>query len=150
MITLDYIIKEFGCTPEVAEQAMQGFNNYLAWESDNNIVVVSQEIELTSKEYGFGGCIDAVGYNSKSERLILDWKTGGMYVDSLLQVAAYKQLWDENCPDEPITGGCHICRFSKDHADFSHHFFNDLSDAWEQFKLFRQAFDLDKRLKKRI
>ena len=36
----------------------------------------------------------------------------------------------------------------KEYADFAHHYYNNLDDAWDQFKLFRRAFDIDKKLKK--
>ena len=80
-----------------------------------------------------------------------DWKTAnGVYPDNVIQLAAYKQLWDENYPDQPITGGFHLCRFAKEHADFSHHYWSELDDAWEQFKLFLSAYEIDKRIKKRV
>lgn len=136
-------------TEEIVKLAQQGFENYLRWADISKIVVVEQEIELVSEEYKFGGCPDAIMVN---DALCLgDWKTSnGIYVDYLLQLAAYKKLWDENYPERPITGGFHLCRFSKEHADFAHHYWSELDDAWEQFKLFRQAYDLDRILKKRI
>ena len=82
---------------------------------------------------------------------IVDIKTSNaIYRDYLLQVAAYKQLWEENNQDKPITGGFHILRFSKENGDFSHHFFPKLSEAWEMFLHLRMAYDLDNELKKRV
>jgi hypothetical protein len=82
--------------------------------------------------------------------VLLDYKTSnGVYSDMLIQLAAYKNLWEENRPDLPITGGCHLLRFAKERGDFAHHYFQELDDEWEQFLLFRQAYDLDKALKKR-
>jgi hypothetical protein len=46
--------------------------------------------------------------------------------------------------------GYHICRFSKEDGDFSHHYFPDLGDAWRAFQLMREMFELDKILKKRV
>lgn len=136
---------------EVGRQARQGFENFLRWQEDNRFVIVEQELELTSEKYRFGGCPDAIAINSREETIILDWKTSNsVHSDYIIQLAAYKQLWEENHPDQPITGGCHLCRFSKDNADFSHHFWMDVSVAWELFKLYRQAYELDKQLKKRV
>ena len=142
--------------PELPEngiglKAQQGFANYLHWQEDNKIEVVLQEMQLVSETYKFGGCPDAMGIDSRGDLAILDWKTSdGVYPDYLIQIAAYRHLWEENNPDQPITGGFHLLRFSKEHADFAHHYWSELDDAWEQFKLFRQAYDIDKRLKKRI
>jgi hypothetical protein len=81
---------------------------------------------------------------------LLDWKTSNaIYRDYLVQVAAYKWLWEEVHPDQPLTGGFHICRFAKEHGDFSHHYYPNLDEAWEQFLLFRRAYEIDKQLKKR-
>ena len=134
---------------EIVKQAQQGFENYLQWADMTKMKIVEQEIDLVSEEYQFGGCPDAIMV--RGELSMGDWKTSnGVYPDYLIQLAAYKVLWEENYPDKPITGGFHLCRFSKEHADFAHHFWSELDDAWEQFKLFRQAYDIDKRLKKRI
>jgi hypothetical protein len=136
---------------EILDQAIQGFENYLTWAENNKMVIVKQEMELVSEKYEFGGCPDALAYDAQNRLCLLDWKTSnGVYSDYLIQLAAYGHLWEINNPKEPITGGFHLCRFSKEHADFSHHYWSELDDAWEQFKLFRKAFDIDKKLKKRV
>lgn len=136
---------------EVGKLARQGYENYLRWQADSRIQVISQEVLLVSELHKFGGCLDALGVDSRSDLCILDWKTSdNCYPDHLIQIAAYKALWEEEHPDKPITGGFHLCRFSKGHADFAHHYWSELDDAWEQFKLFRRAYDLDKLLKKRV
>jgi len=136
---------------DIGKQAWQGYQNYLRWQEDNRIKVIKQEMEMVSELYKFGGCPDALGIDSRNTLCILDWKTSNsVYQDYLIQIAAYRQLWEENNPDKLITGGFHLLRFSKDHADFAHHFWSELDDAWEQFKLFRQAYELDKVLKKRV
>ena len=135
---------------EVVKQAEKAFNAYLLWESMTKLEIVDQEMQLVSEEYQFGGCPDAIG-TINGELCLIDWKTSnGVYPDYLMQLAAYKQLWEENHPDKPLTGGFHLCRFAKEYGDFTHHYFDELDDAWEQFKLFRQAYDLDKKLKKRV
>jgi len=126
-----------------------GFDNYLKWAETSHLEVVDQEMELVSEEYQYGGSPDALML--KGQLSLGDWKTSnGIYPDYLIQLAAYKHLWEENNPDRPITGGFHLLRISKEHADFHHHFWSELDDAWEQFKLFRRAYDLDKKLKKRV
>lgn len=134
---------------EVVKQAKQGYQNYLNWATINKMEVVEQEVALVSEKYQFGGCLDCILVDG--QRALGDWKTSnGIYQDHIIQVAAYKVLWEENFPSKPITGGYHICRFAKEHADFTHHFWSELDDAWEQFKLFRAAYEIDKRLKKRV
>ncbi len=134
---------------ENAGPAVTAFETYLKWEKAYSVEFVETEMLLVSEEYKFGGTPDAVGIVN-DELCLIDWKTSNaVYTDHLIQLAAYGQLWNENNPDRPIVGGYHLCRFAKTNGDFSHHYWPDLSEAWEQFKLFRQAYDIDKGLKKR-
>ena len=136
---------------DVGKQALQGYENYIRWQEDNRIRVMKQEMEMVSKVYRFGGCPDALGIDSRDNLCILDWKTSaGIYSDYLLQIGAYRILWEENHPDQPITGGFHLLRFAKENADFHHHFWNELDDAKEMFILLARAYEIDKKLKKRI
>jgi len=136
---------------EIEKWAWQGFRNYSNWAEDSKIKIIDQEMELVSEEYQYGGCPDAIGMDSRGQLCLLDWKTSkGIYVDYLVQLAAYKHLWEENHPEQPLVGGLHLLHFSKEYADFHHHYWSELDDAWEQFKLFRKAYDLDKKLKRRI
>lgn len=138
-----------GYPTEIQKQARQGFENYLRWSNTSRIEVIEQEMQMVSEVHQFGGCPDAIMV--KGELALGDWKTSNhVYPDYLIQLAAYKELWKENNPDRPITGGFHLCRFSKEHADFTHHYWSELDDAWEQFKLFRKAYEIDKKLKKRV
>lgn len=146
-----------GVEPKIPESASEAviadataaFESYLTWESMSKLEVLDQEMELVSEKYQFGGSPDAIG-TINGQLCLVDWKTSnGIYPDYLIQLAAYKQLWEENHPDELLTGGFHLCRFAKSHGDFAHHHFPNLDEAWEQFKLFRQAYDIDKALKKR-
>lgn len=134
---------------ETAQQARNAFDAYRNWERMTKLKIVEQEMPLVSEKYQFGGCPDAIG-EIDGELCLTDWKTSNsVYQDYLIQLAAYKQLWEENHPDRLLTGGFHLCRFAKQHGDFAHHYYPDLSEAWEQFKLFLQAYKIDKQLKKR-
>ena len=133
---------------EIQDQAHQAFEAYLSWEKTTNLKIIEQAMELVSEEYRFGGCPDAVG-EVQGELTLVDWKTSNaVYPDYLIQLAAYKQLWEENNPERPLKG-FHLCRFAKEHGDFAHHYYPKLDEAWRQFVLFREAYDIDKQLKKR-
>ena len=134
---------------EIQDQATQAFEAYLTWERMTKLEIIEQEMELVSETYRFGGCPDAIG-KIDGKLCMVDWKTSNsVYQDYLIQLAAYKQLWEENYPGRPLEG-FHLCRFSKTSGDFAHHYYSELDDAWEQFKLFRKAYDLDRKLKKRV
>jgi hypothetical protein len=134
---------------ETVERAERGFDAYLAWERMTKLELRFCEVPLVSGTHRFGGTPDAVG-EFDAKLVLLDWKTGNsVYADYLLQLAAYKELWEENYPDHPITGGFHLCRFGKETGDFAHHYYPALDEAWEAFRHMRTLYDLCARLKKR-
>jgi hypothetical protein len=89
-------------------EAISAFESYLKWESMTKLEIIEQEMQLVSEQYQFGGCPDAIGLVN-GELCLVDWKTSkGVYQDYLIQLAAYNQLWIENFPDKPLTGGFHL------------------------------------------
>ena len=135
---------------EDKKSILSAFGAFEEWFESNKFEVVGQEMQLVSEVHRFGGTPDAIARDSKGRLVLLDWKTSdGVYSDHLVQLGAYRMLWNENNPDNLLTGGSHLCRFAKQHGDFAHHFFPDLSGAERQFVLFREAYDIDKILKKR-
>lgn len=134
---------------DMREQVLQAFNQYLSWKSQTRLVIVGSEIALVSERHQFGGTLDFV-CEIDGQLCLGDFKTSGaVYPEMLLQLAAYRELWNENHPDRPITGPSHLLRISKEAADFAHHSYGDLSDAWRMFLLLREVYDLKKRLDKR-
>ncbi len=135
--------------PALRAKAISGFMAYLAWAKNFDVKIIEKEIQLVSEQYKYGGTPDAIGLIG-NQLVLIDYKTSnGIYTDYLVQLAAYEHLWNENFPDKPITGGSHLLRFSKENEDFAHHHYPDLSNGWRQFVLFREAYELDKSLKKR-
>lgn len=147
---LDTILKS-----EESEGAINAFEMYLKWERQTKLNLLSkyQEIQLVSPTYLFGGTPDAIG-EIDGEVLLIDWKTSnGVYSDYLIQLAAYQHLVNDGyvmttgqSVGLKVGKGAHLLRFSKDQGDFGHHYYGNLDDAWDQFKLFRQAYDIDKKL----
>lgn len=133
-----------------ADKARNAFREYLEWATQTDVRITAQEMHLVSEEYRYGGTPDAIGVIGNS-LCLLDWKTSNaVYCDYAIQLAAYRQLWNENNPDNPLTGASYLLRFSKNYPDFEARKFGDLTEAWEIFKLYRQAYDLDKELRKRV
>lgn len=132
---------------EQQEKVLSGFGAFEQWLSMSQIKIVEQELQLVSEEHQYGGCPDAIGLMA-GELCLLDWKTGSsIYPDQLAQLGGYSILLKEHGWN--LTGGFHLCRFSKDYGDFSHHWFPELDAAEKQFLLFREAYELDKELKRR-
>jgi hypothetical protein len=138
-------------TVEQAEQAMSAFEAFEEWERGSRLKMIRQEQSLVCEHHRFGGTYDAVAQVGES-LAIVDWKSSkAVYFDYVIQLAAYKHLHEDHYPAEPISA-IHIIRFGKSGCDFTHRYFRAdhemLKIAWRQFLLFREAFDIDKALKK--
>lgn len=138
----------FSGLPDVVQRAETAFGAFIEWADQTKLKVDKTELPLVSEKYGFGGTFDAILVGTK--RAMGDWKSSnGIYGEYLAQLAAYGQLWAENFPEEPITGGFHLLRFDKSHGDFTHKWWGDLSAGWEYFLRLREAYEYDKELKQR-
>jgi hypothetical protein len=137
-------------TTKDSASVLSAFGAFQEWFESNQFQVISQEEQLVSEAYRYGGTPDAVALDGKGRLVLLDWKTSnGVYADYLYQLGAYRILWNENHPDNPLSGGSHLCRFAKEHGDFAHHFYPNLDDAERAFIIMRELYDLDKELEKR-
>lgn len=157
MIECDWSGKPFDSTiykPDVLEKAEHAYLAYLAWKEQTRLAIVHSELALISQKYEFGGTLDAIMVQGKL--CLGDYKSSnGVYPDMLVQVAGgYAVLWDENYPDEPLDG-MQLIRFSKpteddDPISFSQHYWSAelFPIAKRQFLLWRESYELDKRLKK--
>lgn len=134
---------------ESLKKVENGYRAFENWLSMSRVEIVYTEQPMISESLRCGGTLDWVG--RLDGRLVLgDFKTSNsVYADHLVQVAAYRDMWNETRPDEPLEGGAHILQFGKSHGDFAHHHYPDLSEASELFRLYRHAFDLDQEIKKR-
>jgi hypothetical protein len=146
-----------GIDREMAGKARNAFDQYLTWESQTRIELLShyQELQLVSEEHRFGGTPDAIG-QTPDGIVLLDWKSSNaVYSDYLIQLAAYGHLLEHGRRMD--TGeylklkprAFFLLRFSKDFPDFEFRRFGALDSAWRQFLLFREAYDIDRELKKR-
>jgi hypothetical protein len=134
---------------EIREKAMAAYEAWQDWFAGTKLTVEATEIPLVSEEYQFGGTIDCLLRDSSGRLCIGDWKSSNaLYGDYLLQIAAYGLLWDET-QDEKITGGYHLVRFSKSEGDLEHRHFRNLDNALRMFLLLREAYELDKEVKRR-
>jgi hypothetical protein len=138
-----------GMSPENVEKAASAYQAFRTWLDGSRLNVTPLEKHFISEAHRFGGTPDAIADEPDGCRSLLDWKTAkAFYPDQLVQVAAYRQLWNEVHPERPINGGVHIVRFGKDGGDFQHSYFppthRKLAAAWAQFLCFREAWDLDK------
>jgi hypothetical protein len=115
--------------PEIVDKAEGCFIAYLEWERTHEYKPLESECSLVSK-LGYGGTIDISAV--LGEPAIVDIKTSkDVYFSMKVQVAAYKALWNENHPDQIITG-CHLLQLSPD-GGFAHHYYPNLDPEYQAF-----------------
>lgn len=133
---------------EIIKRAKRAYDAFIEWTNQTQLKITHTEVPLISEKHKFGGTLDAMLIQGK--RSLGDWKSSNrIYSEYLVQVAAYGILWEENFPDQPIEGGYHLLRFDKEFGDFHHHWWGELETAKRQFLLLREAYELDKELRKR-
>lgn len=128
--------------------AFNSYAQYRKWQAQTRIRVTETETGGVSELYQYGGTFDGVGEDAEGKLVLIDWKTSNaVYGDYLVQLAAYAQLIRELTGRE-VTG-YHLLRVRKETADFSHHYWADLSDGLRAFVLMRELYDLTYSLSKR-
>jgi len=133
--------------PDIWERGEQAGDQFLKWKNQTRMTPVMSEISLISPVWLFGGTLDAVTVDD--ELALLDFKTGGVYPDALIQVCgAYNHLWCYHYPNEKPKE-FHIIRFPAT-GGFTHFCKGQIPEAWEIFKYYRVLYELDKIIKKAL
>ena len=91
-------------------QARIAYKSYCSW-FDNSIVngkktikFLETEVSLVSEKFQFGGTFDAIA-EINGKNYLIDFKTSkSIYQEFVIQLAAYRQLWQEHS-DLKIHGG---------------------------------------------
>jgi len=136
---------------EVGAAARNGFENAKRWLDGSALEIEAYEKPLVSAAYRYGGTPDALAMSADGIIALCDWKTSaGVYAEMAVQMAAYRQLLREAA--DTVAHGVHLVRFSRDHADVTHHYFGDdvLDLGWDVFAGLLAAHGPLKQLEKRV
>ncbi len=140
---------------EVLTLAGRSFKAFKRFEKITGLIYVATECPLVSEKWQYGGTLDAVATMVEEEgeapvHVLLDWKTSNAtYSDHLIQLAAYKELWEENNPDKLLEGGIILARFSKANGMVTTHSYPPgvLDPGWTAFShlraLHQQKWELE-------
>jgi hypothetical protein len=81
------------------ERAEKVLNNFKKWVWKTQLKPIKVEHYLHSTKYGFAGTVDLVGTQTTKdgdkELVLVDFKTGSVQKDQLLQLAAYAKAYEE-------------------------------------------------------
>jgi len=114
------------------KKAEAAYNNFTEWAKQFKFKPLKVEPNWVSDLYGYGGTPDVIA-EVLGKICIVDWKTGRIYEDIFLQLAAYEQLATEHGYD---IKGFHVLRIprNEDIPSFHHSFWESLpKEAWEAF-----------------
>jgi len=139
-------------TPDMTTRANDCFDTYLHWKEQNEVEAIETELSLVSEKYGYGGTMDLYGRINDGPPCVADWKTSGkaprIYPEVLVQLAAYRQLLEEN--DRFVIGEAHAVCFGIDEHDHRTWSAGELDDAFALFLLYLEAYKLRKIVEKRV
>ena len=81
-------------SPAIIKLSDNSLCSFYEWVKSHKLEPIALEVPWVSDRYNFGGTPDFVGLvNGRLE--ILDFKTGGLFLSVVLQLAAYRQLAQE-------------------------------------------------------
>jgi len=129
--------------PDQLRKAFTSFQAFRRWREQCHVRAIAQECPLVSETYQYGGTPDTIAMIDGGLGLI-DFKTSAKpYPDNLVALAAHGRLWDENHPDQPLSS-YHLLCLPKDGSAFKHHAYADLSQQWQLFTLYLDAYRIEK------
>lgn len=138
-------------TVEDLEKARRCIDGFKVWATEHHVELVDRQVELTSAEHRFVGRVDAI-LRIDGDLATGDWKvTNGVYLDHLLQLAAYRILLRERDGDAAPKRSALIQIGKDDGTVHPHEWPSGTLDMAERlFLVLRAAWDLDKALKPAI
>lgn len=133
--------------PNHLQMAHASFRAFREWRQQCRVRPLAQEVSIVSERYQYGGTPDLIAIINNGIGIV-DFKTGkGAYPEMRVALAAHANLWNEANPRQSIDTH-HLIILPKDGGAFQHHAFDNLANEWELFKLYREAYRLDKATQK--
>ena len=100
------------------------------WRADLEPRPVALENVVYSRKLGCAGPLDAV-MEIDGKRVIVDYKTGGVYDDHAIQLAAYAGLWGMMNNTRPIDT-CQVVQIDTVEETYTVHHLDDWKPYWEE------------------
>jgi hypothetical protein len=147
-LEIENVARDAGLPRDDYDKAMRAFMQFRKWRINCHVQPLALELSLVSELHQYGGTPDCIALiNSKVS--LVEFKTSAKpYPDHLVAMAAHANLWNENFPDRLIEA-FHWIGLPKDGGEFQHHAYADLSQQWELFLCYFEAWRLEKGLIRR-
>jgi hypothetical protein len=135
-------------SPDQLQKAFTAFAQFKKWRAQCDVRPIALEVTLVSEAHQYGGTPDVAAL-VQGKLALIDFKTSAKpYPDHWIALAAHGRLWDENNPQQPLQSYHLIC-LPKDGSGFQHHAATDLSQQWQLFTLYLDAYRIEKGLASR-
>ena len=149
-VDADLFGKYYGIPQDMPEEERckikSAMDAFYVWREGSRLEITGSEQPLISEMHQYGTTLDHPA-KINGRRGIVEVKTADdIYADFWIQMAAQGTAWDENYPEDPVTG-FHLLRIGKKDGGFSHHYKPSLDKAWEAFLHLRKLHDLKKEIK---
>lgn len=107
---------------DIPDHLRQTINSFMEWYAYmGKVEVLFMELGVVSTKYSYGGTIDVVMKLPSKRIMVYDWKTSnGLYKETTLQLAAYRQAFIEMSGYHPNDVGCAAVRLGKDYPAFEY------------------------------
>jgi hypothetical protein len=134
-----------GHPAELIDKAENCFLSYLAWEKQHKVEPILCEAQLISELHGYGGTVDMYA-KVDGVPTIVDYKTGkAIYPEHIYQVAAYRQLLEEN---GHFVADVRILQIGRDETEgFSEKVVTTTTLQWMIFEHLLETYKLQKKEK---
>lgn len=126
---------------ENIDKAETGFLAYLEWKLHNIDTILHSEYQSVHEELKYGGTIDCIAKLKSGKVALIDYKTGGVYSETSIQIAAYREL-SPIAIDEQM-----ILQINKEDGSFIVHKLGNLDRYFEMFKHLLAVYYLQKETK---
>ncbi len=141
-----------GTEPDLTAYSQETINkaencliSYYEWRKDKTVEPILVEEALVSEKYGYGGTCDFYGYINGT-LCLADLKTGkAIYPEMIHQLAAYRQLLEEN--DYPLQG-VRILRIGRDETEGFEERVKTKKELKPHWKIFKACLDIYNEKKK--
>lgn len=141
---IDEIIR--GNKPKLKEDEKSGVNAFLDWQKKTDLKIVLPDTKVLSKQYKYGGSLDALGKDKQGRYVVVDFKTSNYFSEEYAyQVSAYHQALKETYGIE-----CEraiILKVHKTKGDFK---VKEISSLKKAFSIFKDCVNLHYKRKEKL
>jgi hypothetical protein len=132
---------------EILEKGEMALLNFVQWSEMVEFEPLQTELSIVSNVMDYGGTIDCIA-KIRGKKVLFDWKSGsGVYPDHIIQLEAYRHLYDEWFSDVPIEDGFTILRIDKETVSFDWAYRYQVPEAWEAFQILLRLHQIKPKVK---